>query len=218
MTKRSAIFLSVIFFLAMFRTATAQTDKFDSSVYAINDYVTSSRFYKIRLEQGELAAIDSVYLFALKFFNEDFSETLLSLTFSLLPFNKMNLSLPFRQTLTLRLPSVETPLYKKRLESLPRGFLADSPIKPNSDTDKLAHFFGNAFLGYNLNLFNIAEFLGIFVESFEMTFKIDGAFDERDLKVNKLGYFFGETLRENKNVLPSEFFIFYSLTFITDMP
>ncbi len=207
--------LSFIFFFIISRFAVyAQSAKFDDSIYEINRYVTSAKFYKIRLQNGELASVDSIYKFALKRLDNDYSETLLSLTFALLPFDKMELSLPFGEKLTLHLPSVEKELFARRKESLPRGFLPDSPHSLNSDKDKLSHFFGNAFLGYNFPYENISEFSGLFVESFEDTFKIKGAFDERDLKINRCGFLFGKTLRKNIKIFPSEFIMLYFLTFI----
>ena len=206
--------IALILFLFSAASPVFPQTKFDNSIFAINEYLTSPQFYLIRLQEGELAAIDSLYVFAESYFNGDKSEALLALTFALLPFDEMKLSLPFNATLTLYLPSVGKKLFIERTESLPRAFLPDSPNNPNADTDKLSHFFGNAFLGYELNLFNIAEFLGIFVEGFEKTFKVNGAFDMRDMKINKLGFLFGKNLREDKNLLPSDFIRLYAITLI----
>ena len=206
--------IALILFLFSVASPVFPQTKFDNSIFAIDEYLTSPEFYLIRLQEGELAAIDSLYVFAESYFNGDKSEALLALTFALLPFDEMKLSLPFNATLTLYLPSVGKKLFNERTESLPRAFLPDSPSNPNSDTDKLSHFFGNAFLGYELNLFNIAEFLGIFVESFEKTFKVNGAFDMRDMKINKLGFLFGKKLKEDKNFLPSDFIRLYAITLI----
>jgi len=186
-----------------------------SSVIKINRYLNSLRFYKIRLNEGELAAIDSLFSKSVELNSGDTSEALLALTFALLPFREMNLKTPLvNGQLTLLLPTLTEYEFKNRLESLPHNFLADSPFEKNCDTDKLSHFFGNAFLGYNLNFFNLNEFLGIFVESFELTFKIDGAFDERDLAVNTYGNLFGKLLVSGKKVFPSDIIKIYSLKFL----
>ena len=208
------IFFIVAFLLFAVPRTSAQTTKFNASVYAINDYLVSARFYKLRLNEGELTAIDSLYAFALNYFDGNKSDALLSLTFSLLPFDKMELALPFGGNFSLYLPCTDYELYRMRLESLPRGFLPDSPTRPNADTDKLSHFFGNAFLGYDLNFFNFADFLGIFVEAFEYNFKIKGAFDLRDIRMNKLGLLFGDALKNGKKVSPSEFIALYSINYL----
>ncbi len=210
MQKLRKILLIIVLLNLSPQIASAQNAELKNAIIEINRFLTSAKFYKIRLQNGELAAIDTLYVSALKFLKYDYSEALLSLTFALLPFEEMKL----HDFFALHLPRVEQPLFEKRLESLPSNFLPDSPGNRIGDTDKLSHFFGNSFVSYNLIFFDIANFLGIFVESFELNFKVEGAFDERDLAVNRLGIIFGKALKKNKNTLPSEIIALYSLTFI----
>ncbi len=210
MFKFNKIVIQLILLFLFASTNFAQSEHFNKSVYVIDNYLTSSQFYRIRITEGELAAIDSLYAFALKYFDEDVSETLLSLTFALLPFDKIEII----NGLNLQLPTVDSLLFVKRNESLPSNFLPDSPMNKRSDTDKLSHFFGNAFVSYNLNFSNIQEFLGLFVEAFEYNFKVNGAFDKRDLEVNRYGKLFGILLKSGKKYFPSDIFVLYSLKFM----
>ncbi len=209
------IFLLVAFLLNnIYAHKFPDNNKLAESIIKINDYLTSPEFYKLRLLNGELASVDSLFKKALFFSGSDTSEALLALTFALLPFNKMKLKLSFSNSeIDLLLPTLQQRVFVNRKESLPRNFLPDSPRNSYADTDKLSHFFGNAFISYNLNFFNLSEFLGIFVESFEKLFKVGGAFDLRDLQTNRLGSAFGKALRRKETVYPSTIIKFYSLTF-----
>jgi hypothetical protein len=46
---------------------------------------------------------------------------------------------------------------------------------------------------------------------FESIFKVSGGVDYRDLQTNQLGEFFGKSLNNDSNLLPSDFFKVYSL-------
>jgi hypothetical protein len=218
-SAKSFYFLILLLYLCFPNLNNAQNlpdnARFKTSVIKLNRFLTSLSFYKIRLNEGELAGIDSLFTKSIELNAHDTSEALLALTFALLPFREMNLKTPIvNNNIRLFLPTLTEPEFKNRLESLPKNFLADSPLEKYNDTDKLSHFFGNAFLGYNLNFFNLIEFLGIFVESFELTFKIDGAFDRRDLAINKYGDLFGKLLASGKKVFPSDIINIYSLKFL----
>ncbi len=218
--EKNISILLLLFFLAYIpQTVYAKTfpdnERLKSSVIQINHYLTSNRFYNIRLNEGELAGIDSLFAKSIELNAQDTSEALLALTFALLPFRNMDIKPPIiNYHLILSLPTLSESKFINRLESLPSNFLLDSPYDKKYDIDKLSHFFGNAFLSYNLNFFNLNEFLGIFVESFELTFKIDGAFDRRDLTVNMYGYLFGKLLSSGYKVYPSDIIKLYSLKFL----
>ena len=59
------------------------------------------------------------------------------------------------------------------------------------DKDKLAHFFGSAFLSYESTIFDLGKLIGYFVEAFEESFKVQSTVDLRDLDVNEYGRLFG---------------------------
>jgi len=80
------------------------------------------------------------------------------------------------------------------------------------DKDKLAHFFGSAFLSYSSNYFDLGNAIGYLVEVFEESFKVQSSIDERDLITNKLGNLFGTVLKQNKNILPSQIIILRTLS------
>ncbi len=209
-------FVGFLFFLIL-SSAISRAQNFpnnrtlSSAILKLSEYAASPEFYKLRIERGELQAIDSLYAKAVLLNKSDTSEALLALTFALLPFREMNLKIPpFNSRLSLKLPTVGNDFFQKRTENLPRHFLYDSPDTFGSDTDKLSHFFGNAFISYNINFFKMSEFLGIFVESFEKLFKVGGAFDARDLETNALGKTFGELLSNGYKIFPSSIFIIYS--------
>jgi hypothetical protein len=170
----------------------------------------------IKNSDDDLNIVDSLYIKAVEFYDGDISEALLALTFATLPFNKMPVTLPFFGCkINLRLPSVNQSLFELKNTKLPGIVYFDSGYKGGNDKDKVAHFFGNAFLAYNISYFNLSKFLGIIVEMFESTFKVSGGIDFKDLQTNYLGEFFGYSLNENPKLLPSQFFDVYSLFYFS---
>ncbi|MBW2998073.1 hypothetical protein KY321_00915 [Candidatus Woesearchaeota archaeon] len=164
----------------------------------------------------DLEIVDSLYVEAIKFYEGDISEALLSLTFATLPFNKMPISLPILDVIIpLHLPSVQGELFITKRQHLPGMVYFDSKFKGGQDKDKVAHFFGNAFLTYNISIFNASKFLGLLVEMFESEFKVSHGIDFRDLQTNHLGELFGKSLKENKHIKPSNFFNVYSLFYFS---
>lgn len=159
----------------------------------------------------DLDLVDTLFLRSVKYYNSDYSEALLALTFACLPYKVMNLKLPvFPITLTLHLPAVPNPLFDIKTKNLPSKLFFDTPKNEFGDKDKLSHFFGNAFIEFNFPFFNLSKFLGIFVEKFEESFYVQGGMDKRDLYVNGLGAKFGKELNRNNNLLPSEILKKYS--------
>jgi hypothetical protein len=113
-----------------------------------------------------------------------------------------------------RLPSAPEKVYQKKNDRLPKRLFFDTPTDDYGDKDKLAHFFGSAFISYAQNIFDFGNLIGYFVEVFEQDFEVQNAIDQRDLQTNKLGNIFGELLKENKNILPSQVMIIRSLIFL----
>ncbi len=189
--------------------------KLSDAVYYLSNYIASAEFRTLSQDKNDISKIDILYKEALRYNKYDYSEALLSLTFATLPFNKMKLHIPLLNfIIVLHLPAPNDQLFNKKLKQTPRYLFFDSQTNKNGDIDKVAHFFGNAFLSYNISWIHLSEFLGLFVESFESSFKVAGSFDKRDLFVNKLGNEFGIALNENHNLLPSQFLIIYNLLFL----
>lgn len=178
----------------------------NSGIHFISKYIASEKFTNLSELNNDLEFVDSIYLNTLRFYDYDYSETLLALAFGTLPFAEMPITVPIIGVkIDVPLPSVSDSLFKLKLQNLPSHFLEDSPANEFGDKDKLAHFFGNAFLTYNVSFFKLSDFMSIFVEVFESTLKVQGAVDSRDLYVNNLGQNFGDSLRTNKQILPSHF-------------
>jgi len=173
----------------------------------ISEYVSSKKFTEIKKQTADLAQVDSIYNYAVKIYYYDYSEAMLALTFALVPYKEIPLKLPlFGISWNVPLPCSADSIYLPKNRNLPQKLFPDSPSGNFGDRDKLSHFFGNAFLSFNISLFNFSEFIGIFIELFEETFKIEGALDQRDLIANELGKQFGEALQTKKHIMPSEFF------------
>ncbi len=179
---------------------------FRNGVAYLSRFIASDYFLKLKGTADDVALTDTLYLRSVKFYRNDYSEALLALTFACLPYNEMHIRIPLIGTpVTVHLPSVANPLFAAKNKNLPSKLFYDSPGNSFGDKDKLSHFFGNAFIEYNFPLFNLSNFMGIFVEKFEETFYVEGAMDKRDLYVNRLGAKFGKTLRDSVNLLPSRF-------------
>ena len=189
---------------------------FEEGVIYLSEYIASDNFVELSKLNNDQALVDSLYKRSLRFYNGDISEALLALTFATLPFNKMPVTIPFFNIrIPLRLPAVDEELFKIKKNNLPGIVYFDSRTKGGQDKDKVAHFFGNAFLAYNILFINASKVLGIFVELFESSFKVSGGVDFRDLQTNGLGEAFGNSLRRNNKLLPSQFFKIYSLFYFS---
>ena len=187
---------------------------FEDGVIHLSNLISEQRFSSSEI--SDINQIDSLYKYAVNYYQGDISEALLALTFATIPFNRMPIKLPiFNVRIPLRLPSVDDNLFSIKRKNLPGIVYFDSPLKGGQDKDKVAHFYGNAFLAYNVSFFNASKFLGMIVEMFESTFKVSGGIDFRDLQTNHLGEFFGHSLRKDTNLKPSDFFNVYSLFYFS---
>lgn len=193
----------------------SQNSKLFKSVDVITKYIASEHFQEMSLITNDLQIVDSIYNYALKINKYDYKETLLSLTFALVPYKKVPIQIPFTKIiLNYPLISSEDSIFHLKNKNLPKYLFFDSPKNDFGDKDKLAHFFGNAFLSYSTIFFELTNFIGYFVEVFEEYFKVDSKIDYRDLYVNNLGKIFARKLKVNKNILPSEILILYNIQFI----
>ncbi len=213
------IFLIFTFIILFFNStifAESSTPSFEDGVIYLSKYIASESFVELSKLHNDQELVDTLYNRSLQFYNGDISEALLALTFATLPFNKMPVTIPFVNIkIPLRLPAVNEELFKIKKKNLPGIVYFDSRIKGGQDKDKVAHFFGNAFLAYNISFINASKVLGIFVELFESSFKVSGGVDFRDLQTNGLGEAFGNSLRKNNKLLPSQFFKIYSLFYFS---
>jgi hypothetical protein len=190
-----------------------QQSQLSKGVNEISIYIASGYFKEISASVNDLALIDSIYLKALSLNNYDYSETLLALCFATIPYREVPIRIPLLN-LIVNYPLLSAPdsVYQMKNENLPMNIFFDSPQDNYGDKDKLAHFFGSAFLSYNSLFFDLGNLFGYFVEAFEEDFKVQSSIDERDLITNNLGFIFGSLLKSNKKILPSSILIMHSLS------
>lgn len=214
--KKSILLLSLIVLFAQNNYSQTRYEKsFYGGLFYISEYIASEEFDSLRINHNDLQLVDTLFAKTLSFYEGDISETLLCLTFSTIPFNKIKVRLPLINSLIIfPLPTPPQRIFDKRFINLPKNIFFDSPKNSFGDKDKLAHFFGNAFLSYNFGWFNLSKFMGIFVEEVEEGLFVDGGFDNRDLIVNNLGELFGKAISNNQNVMPSDALKIYQLLYI----
>jgi hypothetical protein len=192
-----------------------QQSKLSKSVNYISEFIASEYFDQLRNYSTDVALVDSIYLKAVNFNNEDYGEALLSLTFATLPYKKVPIVTPlFKFKIYYPLISSDEKTFNKKNENLPKYLFYDSPQTKYGDKDKLAHFFGNAYIGYSQRILDLSALIGYFVESFEEDFKVDSKIDNRDLDVNWYGDLFGKMLRKNKDVTPSSILLLRSFRYL----
>lgn len=209
----SYIFISII--LTLTTIVPAQQSKLSKAVNSISEYIASENFIQLKKEYGDLIAVDSIYKFALKTNRYDYSETLLSLMFATVPYRVVPIQTPLLKIqINFPLISADEEVFNKKNNNLPRYLFIDTPQNEYGDMDKLAHFFGSAFLSYNSSIFDLGEVIGYFVEVFEESFIVQNQIDYRDIDVNSYGRHFGKLLKGNKNIFPSQVILLRSIRYI----
>ncbi len=193
-----------------------QQSKLSKTVNYLSDFIASDYFLELKETNSDLALVDSIYLRAVAFTKEDYGEALLAITFTTIPYNKVPIVVPLlKEIIYYPLVSAEDSIYNLKNKNLPRFLFFDTPNTKQGDVDKLAHFFGNAFIGYSENIFDLSSLIGYFVESFEESFKVQSKIDYRDLDVNWYGDLFGKLLNDNKKLLPSQIMLLRSLRYFS---
>ncbi len=209
-TQYKKILLPIIIFFLFTCEISAKPD-LHSGIFYLANYLCSQEYDSLQVTHKDIDLVDTLFVKAVTYYEGDYSEALLALTMATLPYNRLPLKLPYTGIdFNIPLPVAPDSLFTEAKKNLPRYLLPDSPKSKNGDNDKLPHFFGNAFFAKNISFFNFSKFMSIFVELFEDAFKVDGAIDERDMRVNRLGEEFGKLLDEGKKVMPSDMFALYS--------
>ena len=137
--------------------------------------------------------------------DKDVSTALLAISIAVLNKTDIRPTLPVLGVIALPLPAEDSTGAASRISNLPRYFFDDSPQDKLGDSDKLAHFFGSAFLTCETGTKRVPEAISNFVEEGEVALKLDDAPDPRDLFANRLGQLFGEALSQGREVIPSDF-------------
>jgi hypothetical protein len=196
-----------------------QQSRLSRAVNFLSSYIASDYFVELKETNSDLALVDSIYLRAIAFTGMDYSEALLALTFATIPYKKVPILIPIiKEVIYYPLTAADDSTFKLKNENLPRYLFYDSPKTNYGDVDKLAHFFGNAFIGYSENIFDLSSLIGYFVESFEESFKVQSKVDYRDLDVNWYGDLFGKLLNENEELLPSQIMLIRTLIYFRFLP
>lgn len=193
-----------------------QQSNLSKGVNYLSEFIASDYFLELKKTNSDIVLVDSIYLRAVQFYDEDYEEALLALTFMAIPFRKVPLIVPLiKARLYYPLISANDSISNLKNKNLPKRLFYDSPDNDFGDKDKLAHFFGNAFIGYAENILNLAGVFGYFVEAFEEDFKAQSEVDFRDIDVNWYGVLFGDTLELNKKILPSQVIVLRSLRYFS---
>ena len=208
MTK---LILSIFFFQIFIFP---QQSKLSKAVNYLSGYIASNSFLELDQLTPHLNLVDSIYLKAIKYYDLEYSEALLALTFTTVPYRKVPITLPLINVVVhYPLISADLDTYLLKNQNLPSLLFYDSPQNNFGDKDKLAHFFGNSFIGYAEPVFDLADVFGYFVEAFEEDFKAQSKVDFRDMNVNWYGKLFGDLLEKNRNVLPSQVMLIRSFRY-----
>lgn len=190
----------------------SQQSSLSKGVNYLSEFIASDYFLDLKKNYSDLDLVDSIYIRALEFYDYDYEEALLALTFATIPFRKVPLVIPFINVrIYYPLISANDSISNLKNQNLPAKLFYDTPDDSGGDKDKLAHFFGNAFIGYAENVLKLADVFGYFVEAFEEDFKAQSEVDFRDVDVNWYGVLFGDMLELNKKILPSQIMTLRSL-------
>ena len=205
---------SLILIIVSISSAYCQQSGLSKGVNYLSEFIASDYFLELKATNKDLSLVDSMYLRTIRYYDYDYQEALLALTFATIPFRKVPLVVPLiNARIYYPLISANDSISNLKNQNLPGRLFYDSPTDTGGDKDKLAHFFGNAFIGYAENILKLADVFGYFVEAFEEDFKAQSEVDFRDVDVNWYGVLFGEMLETNKNVLPSQIMTIRSLRY-----
>jgi len=190
-----------------------QKSKLFNAIEFTSNYILSKEYYNNLKNKFDLQLIDLIYNNQLKHQKMDIKEALLSLTFALVQVRVVSINFPILGTINYPLVSVNDSLFELKNKFLPKQVFWDSNLNDFGDKDKLSHFFGSAFISYNSNIFDFGDLIGYFIEVFEEVFQIQSSIDKRDMMTNYLGNIFGNLLKYNKNILPSQVLITNTLIY-----
>ena len=203
---RFALFL--LLFITIQSYGYSQQSELSKGVNYISEFIASDYFKELSKTNSDLALVDTIYLRAVHFENYDYSETLLALTFAAIPYRKVPIRIPLINIIVkYPLTSASDSVFLGKNKNLPKELYFDTPKGNFGDKDKLAHFFGSAYIAYSSKIFDFGNLIGYFVEQFEKHFKVQSNVDPRDMMTNELGQIFGRILKKNKSILPSQVFI-----------
>ena len=209
------LYISILVLLYPAKGIRAQTTKLGSEVIALSNYIASNDFAELKEKIDDASRADTLFSKALQITKGDYSEALFALTFATVPYKFIPIEIPLTKIIIYYpLVSADDSVFNLKNKNLPRYLYFDSPSNNYGDKDKVAHFFGSAFLSYSSNFFDLGDLIGYFVEVFEQNFKVQSSIDIRDLQTDTLGNIFGLLLKKNKKTLPSSVFLIRALFYL----
>lgn len=206
---------TVLFMIIIAFNALPQQSSLSKGVNYLTEFIASDDFYKLKSTCNDLQLADSIYMRGLNYYCGNTDEALLALTFATVPYKKVPIQIPIIKAI-VRYPLIShsDSLFLIKNAQLPSKIFFNTPANYYGDRDKLAHFFGSAFISNKSNIFDLGDLIGYFVEVFEESFKVQSQIDYRDIETNRLGNLFGEMLKINRNILPSRLLIIPTLKYI----
>ncbi len=171
----------------------------------IRDYVRDPRFELLRGRDGDLRAVDAIYLRALHIAEYDIGQALFLSFLAALEHRTIPLRMPLVGVVDLPLTFEQEELFRLRVQQLPRALYPDSPPGDHGDRDKLQHFFGSAVVAFATESPEGARAAGDLIEWGEEAMVVGGVDDPRDRRSNLQGEMFGHDLLYIKTMLPSDY-------------
>ncbi len=189
----------------------SQSSSTGKNVVSLTKYITCSESFNPPHKGSDIDLVDSIYFNALRITGGDISSALAACTWTCLPVRSATIVSPvFGTRFIIPFFSAGDSICREKNRRLPVYLFDDSPRSASGDIDKLAHFFGTAYIEFNSFIPGVTEFFGWFIEVFEQTFKLDSKISYRDIKVNSLGIKFGNGLKKKNDLLPSQFLKLYN--------
>jgi len=181
-----------------------QQSSLSREVNYLSEFISSDYFKNLSSSLNDLQLTDTLFSRSVQFCSNDYDEALLALTFACVPYKKVPIQIPLIKAIVqYPLVSHNDSIFYLKNSHLPSKLYYDTPQDDYGDRDKLAHFFGSAYISYKSSIFDLGDLIGYFVEVFEESFKVQSQIDYRDMETNKLGNIFGEELKHNTKLLPS---------------
>ncbi len=165
-------------------------------------YLRDERFYILRKQYDDTLAVDAIFDHAMLLAEGNVKEALLLSLFAVMDHRQLGFKIPVVGSLYIPLTYENDSLFRLWRMHLPKKVLNDN--LRSSDKDKLQHFFGSAFLAYELNSNTIVRWIGDLLELGEDRFVLGGRNDVRDQLANERGREFGLRLHHEDGLLPSD--------------
>ncbi len=205
--------IAVLFFSG--KVLHAQQGKLSKEVCDISAYIASEQFLRDRKNLQDREAINLIFQKAVEVCENDTSEALISASFACVPFNVIPATTPLiKIKIPMRIFSADETTFRKKNTNLPGSFFLDTPNEQSRDRDKLAHFFGGAFITHASNSVELSKFIGYLVEAIESVLMVD-PIDLRDVRADIMGATYGKLLRQGQRIQPSTVFTFYLLSSVS---